>query len=155
MTKEQNDDYPEEISVQAECEEVGDEEMLARFVLLGDDKFVGGDNRIKTGALKMEHFREKDGWSLSRQEYVSNMKKELEKRSAKKKGNTYGYAQVKVAEVREIQDKIKKQAIRVVAAPEQDEPAHALAQQTSKFSKPEAKSIRDELLTKFSKVLTE
>ena len=149
-----NGDCPEEKRTHGNCGTVKDEEMLVRFVPLGNKHTVDENNRIRPGALQIEDFlRENDGWSLLRLGHIADMKEELKKRSSQKGGRLYGYALAKAADIRQILDKMQRRAICVIDAPTETAPAHALAARARNYDHDNARKIRDELLEKFGEVL--
>lgn len=151
-----NGDCPEEKISHGNLGTVKDEEMLVRFILLGNKYFVDENNDIQPGALQMKDFRrENDGWSLLRWAHITDIKEELKKHSARHGGRRYGYALLKAADVRQILDEEQRRAICVIDAPTETAPAHVLAKRARDYEKSKAKRIRDKLLEIFSKVLTE
>ena len=152
----QNGDCPEENISHGNLGTVKDGEMLARFIPLENENFVGENNDIQPGALQVKDFlRENDGWSLLRLGHVADMKEELKKRSSQKGGRRYGYALAKAAVLRQILDKMQRRAICVIDAPTETAPAHALAKKARVYEEDEAVTIRNDLLKQFSKILTD
>ena len=151
-----NGDCPEEKISHGNCGTVKDEEMLVRFIPLGDENFVDENNDIRRGALQVKDFlRENDGWSLLRLAHITDIKEELKNYSFQQGGGRYGYALLKAADVRQILDEEQRRAICVIDAPTETAPAHVLAKRARDYEKSKAKRIRDKLLEIFSKVLTE
>ena len=130
---------------------IKDAEFLARIVLR---EMVGEDRLLTKKALKMEDFRNKDGWSFVRKDFAE-MKVLLAQRanSRRRQLSDYGYALVKTSDIRSMLDDEQKREICVIDDPLPDSSAHALGQKSRpNISKGDVDEIRKKLLELFQEV---
>ncbi len=132
---------------------VKNNEFLARIVLLSVSAHVSEDGFIKDSALKLDDLMGKDGWSFMRKKH-DNMPGVLAKHAKEKTRNSseYGYAVVKVQDMRGVLDDNDKQAFCIIDDAKKNYPEHALAKESLQRSKSDAREIRKELLKCFNKV---
>jgi len=136
---------------------IKDTEWLFRFVDLGND--VDEKNCIALSGLKSDEFIKTDGWSFYRKDYVADILRALNIHAAKKGGKRYGYVLIQAGVLRQIRDEEQRRAVCVIDNPEPDDPepldpviapAHALACPARKYTKSDAKEIRNRMLAQLA-----